>query len=243
MNNLTPNPSDQPKESLWYRLQRGQALVEYWPTIPVGIMVMISAAAIVAPVKQIFQTTADSLNGISCEAAPEVGPTAVDLDGGHRIEVVSSNYNGESTTVVFKVSSGDKPAISHWVLGIDEELADRIIDSNWTYERMYDKPDPTTGQYGIKFDQGYGEGGGSDEGGKGGKGGGGKEPKSKSRVINSYRPRAVVYVEEREIVLTLTGRVDFVETLPVTTKAGATQVSTGYVTVPSLGSTEGSGDC
>ncbi|HLV35154.1 MAG TPA: hypothetical protein VKY59_08585 [Spirillospora sp.] len=229
MSESAPKQEAPKKESWWHRIQRGQALVEYWPTLPAGVMVMIAAAAIVGPLQTIYKTTTDGLSGITCET-PQLGPTYTDLDGGHRIEVVSSNYNGSETTVVFKVSSGDKPSISHWVLGIDKATADKIVYSSEAYESW--GLDPTTGKYGIKFDKGYeGKGGGGDDD----KGGppAGKGPK-KARIVNPYRPRMVNYVEEREIVLTLTGRVDFVEYVEVTTKAGK-EVSTGTITVPQPG--------
>jgi hypothetical protein len=239
MSQSSPNPEVSKKEPWWQRLQRGQAMVEYWPTLPIGVMVMISAAAIVGPMKQAFQATADSLSGITCEA-PSYSPTSVDLDGGHRIEVVSSNYNGSETTVVFRVSSGDKPSISHWVLGIDKATADKIV-----YVDPDEKPtswglDPTTGKYGIKFDAGY-EGTGSSDSDS--DTGGGKPPKDdsskggpkKGRVINTYRPRMNTYVETRDIVMTFSGYVDFVETVEVTTKAGSDQVSSGYVGIPTTG--------
>jgi hypothetical protein len=225
----------------WWRMQSGQALVEYWPTIPAAIMVMITASAFVAPVKDIFQMTANSLSGVECETVAG-GPTAVDLDGGHRIEVTSSVYdpNTDRTTVSFHVSSGDQPSISHWVLGIDEDTADKIIDSNEVFENW--STDPTTGKTGIKFDIGY-EGEGGDSGsakGKGAKNTAFSGGSVGNLVLAStvFSPNFNVYVEERDIVLTLSGRVDFVEQLEVTTKAGSTQVSSGYVTVPVPGGSD-----
>ena len=220
-------PTSIDKETRWQRWQRGQALIEYWPAIPVGVMVMISASALVGPIGNAFQTTADGLNNVVCEA-PSSDPTYVDLEGGHRIEVIASNYDdfNDRTTVKFRVSSGDQPAISHWVLGIDEATADRIVDYSEGYE--WTDNDPKTGARGIKFDTGYGEGGGgSEEEGRG--------PRRTRLITNPYRPMLVTYVDEREITLTLTGRVDFVETIEVTTKAGSDQVSSGYVSIPVAG--------
>lgn len=239
MANTQTDQQTQQRESWWYRLQRGQALVEYWPTLPAAVMVMISAAAVVGPIQDSFQKTADSLNRVVCEAPAQPGsssPTGTDLDGGHHIEVVSSSYANDETTVVFRVSSGDKPAISHWVLGIDEETADKIVYFSEPYEAIFGKKvDPRTGKQGIKFDTGYG---------------GGSKSVSAPPVLMlgyapllsarnqavlraAYAPRYVEYTEVREIVLTFAGRVDFVETLEVTTKAGRDQVSTGMLTVPS----------
>ncbi|MBZ0300359.1 MAG: hypothetical protein K8J31_11480 [Anaerolineae bacterium] len=236
MNETANNPEAPKKESWWRRLQHGQAMVEYWPTLPAGVMVMISAAAIVGPIQRAFQTTADSMSGITCEAPPAVGPMETDLDGGHHIEVVSSNYNGSETTVVFRVSSGDSPSISHWVLGIDKETADKILYSSEAYESW--GTDPTTGKTGIKFDTGY-EG----TGGSGGSGGSGKGGPKKARVIHTFSPRMNTYVETRDIVLTLSGYVDFVETVEVTTKAGSDQVSSGYVSIPTTGAISSDSSC
>jgi hypothetical protein len=170
-----------------------------------------------------------------------VGDTATDLDGGHRIEVTSSVYDPDTdrTTVTFRVSSGDQPSISHWVLGIDEATADKIISSSEAYGNW--GTDPTTGKIGIKFDTGY-EGGGGGGGNGGGNDGGNP---NHSRINRSpYRPMWNVYVEERDIALTLSGYVDFVEYVEVTTKAGSDQVSTGYVTIPTAGGDSGSSeDC
>jgi hypothetical protein len=234
MNTNTGKQQDtEKKQPWWWRLQSGQALVEYWPTLPAAIMVMIAAAAIVMPVSNMFELTSNGLTGVECDV-PASGPTFTDLEGGHRIEVTSSVYDPDTdrTTLSFKVSSGSSPSISHWVLGIDEDTADKIIASSEAYQSW--GTDPTTGKSGIKFDTGYeGTGGG-------GKGGGPK----KSR---SFGPNYNTYVEEREIVLTFTGRVDFVETVEteVTTKAGSDQVSTGYISIapPSGGTETGGAGC
>ena len=222
----------------WWRLQAGQALVEYWPTLPAAIMVSIVAGALVGPLGDIFQQTADGLTDVACETS--VGDTGTDLDGGHRIEVTSSVYDPDTdrTTVSFKVSSGGSPSISHWVLGIDQATADKIVASSEAHESW--GTDPTTGKTGIKFDTGYeGTGGG----GGGGKGGGkGASLTRVSYFKPVYRPLYNVYVEERDIVLTMTGYVDFIETVEVTTKAGSSQVSTGYVAIPTSGGSSGE-DC
>ena len=204
----------------WQRWQRGQAMVEYWPTFPIGVMVMIAASALVGPVGQAFQVSSNHLSGV-CDYSTT--PTETDLDGGHHVSVVASAYDEENdrTTVTFKVSSGDSPSISHWVLGIDEETADKIVDSSEGYVAW--GTDPTTGKTGIKFDIGYGDGGGGGP-----------------RRGAAFAPTYNTYVEEREITLTLTGYVDFVDT-EVTTKSGDDQVSSGYVSIPVSGSTDA--DC
>lgn len=213
------------QESGWHRWQRGQAMVEYWPTIPVGIMVMITAGALAGPITNAFQSACDGLSASDTSSVP----TATDLNGGHHIEVVSSTYDGINTTVIFRVSSGDQPSISHWVLGIDAATAVRLVSA--TSEIGDEAPawtdnDPTTGAVGIKFDIGY-EGGG-----------GGGRPDRARAFSASYRPLFAEYVEEREIVLVFSGEVDFVDETEVTTKSGRDQVSTGYVGIPTTGGSD-----
>jgi hypothetical protein len=212
--------SSVPRKRWWHQFERGQAMMEYWPTLPAAVMVAIMASAIVGPIQQFLNLTTDGLSGVACDT-PTTQPNFVDLEGGHRIEVTSSNYDGENTTVTFKVSSGDSPSISHWVLGLDKDIV--IVDSSERYEDW--GYDPTTYKYGFKFEEGYdGTGGSSEETATG--------PKKARLSSPTYRPAFNTYVEEREIVLTLSGYVDFVEYIEVTTKAGDDQVSTGYVSVP-----------
>lgn len=208
----------------WRRLERGQALVEYWPTIPIGVAVMISAAMLTGFLRDAFMTTARGLTNTVC-AAPEVGPTRVDLEGGHSIELTSVVYDStfDTTTVSFVVESGSKPAISHWILGIDEATASRIISSSEPYEPW--GYDPTTGKYGIKFDIGY-EGGDGDGASKPG-----KPPKAKLLSDNIGRALLQTTGEIRTIVLTFVGEFPK-EHYEVTTKAGSDQVSSGVITVP-----------
>jgi hypothetical protein len=64
----------------------------------------------------------------------------------------------------YTVTSGSKPAISHWVLGLCEEnfslfqsslVAGSVMGSD-VYEFV--SPDPTTNVWGLKFDQGFEDG-------------------------------------------------------------------------------------
>ena len=52
-------------------------------------------------------------------------------------------------------------------------------------------------------------------------------------MLVDYRPRMNTYVEERDIALTLSGYVDFVDYLPVTVKAGVDEISSSTISVPS----------
>jgi hypothetical protein len=140
------------KEPRWWRWQRGQAMVEYWPTLPAAVMVSIVAAALVGPLERVFMTTANNLTGVTCEAPAGLPVANI---GDHKVEVTCGSYDevNNRTTVCFQVTSGCKPAISHWVLGLDKDTASKIVASNEPYEAW--QVDPTTGAAGIKFDTGY----------------------------------------------------------------------------------------
>jgi hypothetical protein len=245
------NPQQENSQApFWHKLEKGQALVEYWPTIPVAIAVMVVASALLPILDRAFTRTADGLTGITCDAPVSEGSNRVDLDGGHSIVVSSSVYDpvDDRTTVSFTVASGTQPSISHWVLGIDQATANRIIQSSEAYEPW--GLDPTTGKYGIKFDIGY-EGG--DAGGPPGDKGGGRPRASVDNgglVLASFRSSSMDTLaltssgsgEVRTIVLTFSGQID-IETVEVTTKAGASQVSSGTVTIPSTSSSGSEEDC
>ncbi|MBZ0295641.1 MAG: hypothetical protein K8L99_23995, partial [Anaerolineae bacterium] len=201
------------KQINWQKLESGQALIEYWPTIPVAVAVMIVAAVIAPTINSAFLRAAGGLSGISCDAPEDVtdGPSTItNLDGGHTIELTSNVYDpvDDRTTITFTVTSGTQPVISHWVLGIDQETASRIVASSEAYEPW--GLDPATGQTGIKFDTNYdgsGGGGGKDKGPKASVGG--------QIVLASYRSSTVLAAtalqtigESRTIVLTFTGQVD-----------------------------------
>ncbi len=268
---MSQNQNDQtPQEPRWHRLERGSALMEYWPTIPVGVAVMVVASALLPIMTNSFQKTADGLTGIECEVPQPTGTTGVNLDGGHTIEMSSYVYDPDDdrTTISFTVTSGSQPSISHWVLGIDEETAGRIVSSTEAYESW--GQDPTTGKFGIKFDTGYegGSGGGNpnNDGGSnggnndnsGGNSNGNGKGKNKASADTglmlasyggslqfvSYSAAQTSDGETRTIVLTLSGNVTF-ERTEVTTKAGSSQVSTGEISTPatSTSSTTPDGDC
>lgn len=79
----------------------------------------------------------------------------------YSVTLLTSTYDASSdtTTFTYSMTSGDKPAISHWVIAISPNCggSEVLVGSNdplveWT------NSDPTTGVRGIKFDTGY-EGG------------------------------------------------------------------------------------
>ena len=195
--------------------QRGQAMVEYWPTIPVGVMVMISASAIAGPIGHIFQQTSDSLNLVVCGNAP---PAYFTLPIGQVVEILGSNYDGKHDRSTFTISV---PADSDVILGFDEAAAQRIAQASEQYEDF--QQDPTSGKWGIKFKP---------------NGNGGNGSANKSSVFSPpYRPAAAGTSDSREITLTLSGQVDFVDNLEVTIIDGNNNVTSGYIytTITSTG--------
>lgn len=225
----------------WSNLEKGQALIEYWPTFPAAVAVMIAASMIVPFLNGSYGRVADNLQGTGLcadapvEEIPEIQTEASIYD--HKIESISSVYDPDTnrTTVAFRVTSGSSPSISHWILGISREVADSIVQSSeaasWTDN------DPTTGMQGLKFDIGYeggDSGGGGGNGANTGNGKGGKNARSKmlNRSLRGYLAQTTSTTgEARIIVLTLTGEYRL-GAITVTTKAGNDQVGSGTVTGP-----------
>ena len=83
--------------------------------------------------------------------------------GGHTFEYLGTTYDDDgSSTWSYRVTSEDKPALSHWVLEWGPSLeAANVLDAS---ERFEVGTDPTTGVYGIKFDEGYCSDGEDDDG-------------------------------------------------------------------------------
>ncbi len=140
------------------RMQRGQALSEYWPTIPAGVMIMLSASLIVGFVTGALHQAVTGLttSGLECEEeTSEVseGPTYAQA-GCHSVELIAKNYDPgtDRTTITYRVTSCDKPSISHWLLALPEAVKNLILATSEPYS--WGK-DPKTGLTGIKFDTGY----------------------------------------------------------------------------------------
>lgn len=241
--------SQQP-DSSWKKLERGQALVEYWPTIPIAIAVMIAASAVVSFVGSAFLRTANGLESYCPTSEEDAAPTIAEIHN-HKIEPSGVVYDPETnrTTVAFTVTSGPQPSISHWVLGIPKSVADRILSTSeaasWTDN------DPTTGVAGLKFDIGYEASGGNNGGGNngggnngGGNNGGGNNDQTdpskgkgngKGVGFSRFGARMTALTAEgtdtRVIVITLDGNFLF-DSIPVTTKAGSDQVGTAMISGP-----------
>jgi len=180
------------QSKFWHRLENGQAMLEYWPTIPAAIMITIAAGAMAWWLQGSFMRTAEGLNRAGlpeeiCETTEEetTGPTLAQL-GEHQVEVSAVNYDPDTdtTTVSYTVRSGSQPSISHWVLSLPPEVAADLVETSEGYE--WTDADPTTGTSGIKFDTGY-EGG--DAGGppdKEDKEKGGKKDKASAIDISNH---------------------------------------------------------
>ena len=97
----------------WQSLESGQALMEYWPTIPAAIMVMISAGIIVSFLRGSFSQTADALNRVNAEICEtdedeQSGPSST-VVGDKLVELVGVNYDGTNTTVIYRVTEAVVP--------------------------------------------------------------------------------------------------------------------------------------
>lgn len=75
----------------------------------------------------------------------------------YNITLTSSAYNAtaDTTTFTYSVTSGTKPAISHWVLVFGEACFAELTTVASNDSAVSAGVDPTTGQLGIKFDTGY----------------------------------------------------------------------------------------
>jgi len=224
------------KGSFWYKLQRGQALMEYWPTIPATLMILVTTSMIVSFLNGSYLKVVDRLNnpgGFDCEQEQdekEEGPDLAQL-GCHSVQLVGKSYDDatDRTTVAYKVTSGCDPSISHWMLGIPKEVADKIVSSSEPYQEW--ATDPTTGQSGIKFDTGYESSAGQSDDKSGGKGGG-----KKLAFGGNLFSRLFLETDERVVVFTIDGHYDW-SVAYVTIKAG-TQVYYSTITAPTTPYTE-----
>lgn len=150
----------------WLRWQRGQALVEYWPTIPAAIALMLSAGLLVQWITGGLLTIIDYTNPteyVCEEETPDTdyeGPIETPEFEHHEIIITSRTYDPDTdtTTVTYKVTNVPSPDISHWTLGMPPGVRKHIKWTSEAYENVDN--DPHNHITGIKFDRGYGEGGG-----------------------------------------------------------------------------------
>jgi hypothetical protein len=224
-------------------------MAEYWVTIPAGIIIMLAAAGVVQFITNGLTQTVEGLEytgSVECTVtrADEVtGPIYADLSG-HTVELVMNVYDEETNTtqIAYRVTSGGRHDISHWMLGLPPGVARHII---WTSEPWVDhttKADPTTGMFGIKFDTGYDS---SDSGDSGG-GGGAEPPKDKPGkkksdvgiVLTGYSARAA---DSRLVVIHLAGYFEW-DITDLGVKA-STEVFMGTITAPARQVDPPSGGC
>ncbi len=240
----------------------GQAMMEYMVLIPAAIMIGIAAAYAAAFINGAFQRTIDGLSGGLCEAETErpeslSGSTIAHL-GDHTIELTSRVYNPDdnTTTVVYRVTSADKPSISHWNLELPREVYDNLISASEQREWMSSGDTSLQSSYpqfmwpGMKFDTGYEVGGGEDDGqpsdpddgqpanpGGGPPPGVGGGPKSKAFVAT---PMDVMTVKvalssdgtvSRDVILLFSGNYDWSDAY-VVVKAGQ-EAHQDVISVPS----------
>lgn len=71
--------------------------------------------------------------------------------------VAGTQQNDGSYLWEYRVASGKKPALSHWVLDICKDVFDSIVPHSLVGTNNYSwvSPDPRTGATGLKFDDGY----------------------------------------------------------------------------------------
>lgn len=238
----------------WLRWQRGQAMAEYWVTIPAGIIIMLAAAGVVQFITGSLTQAVEGLEytgSVECAVTTpdeDTGPIYADLSG-HTIELIMNVYDEETDTtqIAYRVTSGGRHDISHWILGLPPGVAKHII---WTSEPWVDhttKADPTTGMFGIKFDTGYDSSGGSDSGGAGDGGGATEPPKDKDKpgkkksdagiVLTGYSAREA---DSRTVVIHLAGYFDW-DITDLGVKA-STEVFMGTITAPARQVDPPSGD-
>jgi hypothetical protein len=241
---------DKQRKSWWQQMERGQALVEYWPAIPAAILVMIVAGGVAGWLNNSFSQTNEALGraGIDeCAAPTDDGPTTAAVDN-HQVETSSTVYDGTYTTVTFTVSSGASPSISHWVIALPRAVADNIVDSSEAWSWVNNDPsDPSgNGLTGIKFDTGYeGTGGGGGGGGGGGNGGGGNGGGGNGGNGGNGRGRSMLFgrftftveqtgteyfVETRDIIMVFSGQYTF-DSVDLAIKAG-TEYNFGTISAP-----------
>lgn len=200
------------KRARWIRLQRGQAMMEYWPTIPAAIIVMLIASLLVQVIESSFLQVAEGLNreGLDCEVESDEeseGPDTANL-GCHTIQLVGKSYDEQNdrTTVAYKVTNGCDPDISHWSLEFPRGLQDKVLSVSEQYEWVVD---PTTGVAGLKFDTEYGGGGGGKD----------KKDKKVQDTLLLVNLRREGFDDSRVVLITLAGYYNWTTTT-VAIKAG-----------------------
>ena len=86
-------------------------------------------------------------------AGSSVSSSACDCSK-YTVTLLGATFDGANTTFSYRVCSSDSPAISHWVLELPDSCATckDVVATSHKYEC---NRDPTTGIFGVKFDQGF----------------------------------------------------------------------------------------
>jgi hypothetical protein len=127
----------------WRKLESGQAMAEYWPTIPAAIAIIVSATMLANFIKQGLNQTTDVLyraqEGVSVEICKttedDVSGPSVAQAGPHTIELVNVTYDPSSdqTTVTYEVTSGN-PLIKSMSFDIPDAISNneiKVASENW----------------------------------------------------------------------------------------------------------------
>ncbi len=100
------------RKARWFKWQSGQAMAEYWVTIPASIIILLAAAGLVQfIIGGLLQTVhgLDSSSGLDCQTQPEEqqeGPEYTQLDC-YNVQLVAQSYDQASdrTTAAYKVTT------------------------------------------------------------------------------------------------------------------------------------------
>ncbi|HAZ30939.1 TPA: hypothetical protein DCY65_05175, partial [Candidatus Acetothermia bacterium] len=88
---------------------------------------------------------------VALSGASAVSGSARDC-ANYTVTFLGATYDGTNTTFRYQVCSNESPAISHWVLGLPTTCATcaDVVAASHVYTCG---TDPTTGVFGVKFDQ------------------------------------------------------------------------------------------
>jgi hypothetical protein len=189
---------------------------------PAAIMVAFTTSIIAMWLIRGFNQTVEIFQPpITCETSqsdPSSGPDIATFEDHHEIALTAVVYDEstDTTTVTYTVTSGPKPSISHWLLGLPMGIQPDFIEASEQYEWMPNgDPSISSNPVGIKFDTGYevADNGGGDPPGKG---------KNKKELNVSDDEIDTV---SRDVVLHFQGQYDF-GSVQVYIKAGQTTYNT-----------------
>jgi hypothetical protein len=68
------------------------------------------------------------------------------------IALVDTAFDGVNTTFSYRICQNDGPALSHWVLGLDDACCARLVSASGGSTTQMCALDPTSSHFGVKFD-------------------------------------------------------------------------------------------